>query len=118
MDDCLVFSDSKGYLKDILKRSEDFLQARLLLNLKEKATCINTRSNGLSFLGYRIFPSLIRVKSENIKRVKKKLYLRKKQFEKGLIPEKRYIMSLQSLTGYIRFANTSKLRRDLFGLNV
>ncbi len=114
MDDCVVLHDDREYLKSILKQTESFFQNQLKLKLKESATFLNSRMNGLPFLGYRVFPSLIRIKRENVKRLKKKLAAREQQFKKGVISEERFSMSLASLIGHTRFADSLQLRRCLF----
>ena len=55
----------------------------LHLKLKRGACYINTRSNGLSFLGVRIFPALVRVKRENLKRTLSKMRRREIEFSEG-----------------------------------
>lgn len=114
MDDCVIFHNDRMYLKSILKHAESFLYNRLKLRIKTSATFINSRLNGLPFLGYRIFPSLIRLKSENVKRLKKKLAAREMQLRDGIISEEKFIMSAASLIGYAGFAHSLQLRRSLF----
>ncbi len=113
MDDCVIFHNDKRQLLEILRMSEHYLTNSLGLTLKHKATFLNTRSNGLPFLGYRIFPSLIRLKQDNIRRLKRKLRLREKEFLHGIISEETYAMSLSSLAGYAGFADSLHLRREL-----
>ncbi|MBF0328757.1 MAG: group II intron reverse transcriptase domain-containing protein [Nitrospirae bacterium] len=114
MDDCVIFSDDKERLKELLKLSENFLEQRLCLKLKDSATMINSRLNGLPFLGFRVFPSLLRIKSENIKRLKAKIRQRENEFRRGLIDEDKYSMSLASIIGFAGFADSLNLRKRLF----
>jgi hypothetical protein len=114
MDDCVVFSDDKKRLKELLKLSGVFLQERLGLKLKDSATMLNSRLNGLPFLGFRVFPSLLRIKRENIKRLKVKITQRETEFRRGIINEETYSMSLASIIGYIGFADSLNLRKRLF----
>jgi len=114
MDDCVIFHEDKEYLKELLRLSVLFLRERLMLSLKASATLINTRLHGLPFLGFRVFPSLLRIKRENIKRLKKKIMLRQEQFASGIITEESFSMSLASLCGYAGFGDSLLLRRCLF----
>lgn len=115
MDDMALFSDSSDSLKNILKLLENFLDTRLKLRLKEKATQINTRIHGLPFLGFRIFPNLIRIRSENLKQIGTRMRKRQKEFENGKISEESFAMSLRSITEHIGVADSLRLRRSMFG---
>ncbi|ETR67690.1 MAG: hypothetical protein OMM_11324 [Candidatus Magnetoglobus multicellularis str. Araruama] len=68
MDDFVLFSDSKDYLKSIKQYMEEYLTNQLALKIKQHVTCIHRCSHGLNFLGMRIFPGYIRVKRENRKK--------------------------------------------------
>ncbi len=114
MDDCVLFDKNIDTLKEYLRLSEYFLAHRLGLVIKEKSILINSSLNGLPFLGYRVFPSTLRLKKENIRRLKAKLKLREAQFNKGIIDEERFYNSTLSIINYARFADSLKLRRDLF----
>lgn len=114
MDDCVIFLDGKERLKEILRLLTVYFEKRLCLKLKDSATMLNTRLNGLPFLGFRVFPSLLRIKRENIKRLKTKLNLREKEFRSGIIDEEKYSMSLASMIGYVCFADSLNLRKRIF----
>ena len=113
MDDFVIFSDNKERLKELRGIIKEYLIKELNLELKEKATYINKKMNGLSFLGVRIFPKLIRIKNENIKRIRKRIDKREKEYFTGKIDEKRYIQSLMSFFGYMNNFNTYELRRSI-----
>ncbi len=110
MDDFVFFENDKEKLKEILFIINNYLRKNLKLGLKEKATFINTRLNGLPFLGMRIFPNNIRIKKENVNRIVKKINLRRYQFLNSKISEKKYIQSLNSIYSFLRFADTYNLR--------
>jgi RNA-directed DNA polymerase len=115
MDDSLIFSNNKEYLKEYRKKMEIFLKKELELELKEAATFINSRLNGLSFLGTRIFPNLIRIRTENLKRTIKKMKNRQYKYKNGFISEEKYLQSMQSMIGYLRNSNSYHLRRNILG---
>ena len=110
MDDMVVFADSKAYLKGVMQELRMFLHDELKLSLNPRSTFLNSRRNGLPFLGFRIFPRLIRVKRENLKRVKGKLKGRKRELREGLITEERFVMSVGSMFDHLSFANSFQLR--------
>jgi len=114
MDDFVLFFNDKDFLKKILPLIEEYLKTRLFLKLKEKAVLINQRLHGLGFLGVRIFPNIIRIKRENLKRSLNKLKLRKYQYEKSIISEYKYTQSITSiLEGNISYFDTYNLRSDI-----
>jgi RNA-directed DNA polymerase len=110
MDDMVFFADSSAYLKEVMEKLKIFLKDELKLSLNPRSTFLNSRRNGLPFLGFRIFPRLVRVKRENLKRVKGKLKKRKKELREGLITEERFVMSARSMFEHLSFANSFQLR--------
>jgi len=111
MDDMVIFSDSRDHLKIVLKKIDDFLTDHLKLKLKERATLINTGLHGLPFLGYRVFPNLIRVKRENLKRIGKRLLKRLDKCHSGVITEEELAMSVRSWFEFVGFADSLSLRQ-------
>jgi len=113
MDDTVIFSDSKSELKELLIRMKCQLSSDLNLSLHKTATRINNRSHGLPFLGFRIFPNLIRVKNENLNRTKKRMDRRKREFQEGVITEEQFVMSIRSMFEHVGFANSFHLRASV-----
>jgi retron-type reverse transcriptase len=115
MDDMVVFADSRDQLRETLKDIEEYIAENLKLRIKERATCINTRLHGLPFLGYRIFPKVIRVKRENLKRVKARLAGRIAEYGRGEISEAELAMSARSWFEFVGFADSLALRQSFLG---
>ncbi|OPZ99504.1 MAG: Group II intron-encoded protein LtrA [Bacteroidetes bacterium ADurb.Bin408] len=114
MDDFVLFDNDKTKLKLLNKHIHCYLQENLHLNIKPASVCLNSRAAGLSFLGARIYPSLLRIGSKNLKRVRSRLNQRKYEFEKNKITEKQYTDSLNSITAHIKFFDSYHLRRQMF----
>ncbi|WP_094228864.1 RNA-directed DNA polymerase [Methanolobus psychrotolerans] len=114
MDDFILFADEKEELHLLHSFINDFLRTELKLELKATATVIAPVSQGLSFLGCRIFPHLLRIKQENKRRALKKLKLRHNEFLEGLISEETYTRSIMSITEHLKIGNTYHLRKDIF----
>ena len=85
MDDFVIFHNDKDYLKKLLVTLRGFLQIDFKLQLKEKAVFINKDQNGLSFLGWRIFKTTIRIRSQNYYRSVKKIKKRYQEVSMGII---------------------------------
>ncbi len=113
MDDMLLFAQDKCTLKTALPRIEEFLSAKLKLELKKDAILLNNSAHGLPFLGFRIFPHLIRIKPENLKRLIKKVKLRQHQCQKGLICETGLYRSVQSVLAFGRIADSNQCIKKL-----
>lgn len=109
MDDMVFFAAARDYLKELRRKIETFLTNHLKLKLKTKATLINTRLHGLPFLGYRVFPRLLRIKRENLQRIRRRMKWRVEEFRRGLIPEEKLVMSMGSWFAFIHFADTQRL---------
>lgn len=114
MDDLLLFSRTKDDLFGALYEIHTYLQKELLLELKEKATVIAPLSQGIPFLGFRIFPGLIRLNRAGKKRFMKKCRSRQKQFSTGLLMESEYVNSMNSLVAFISTADSYRFRRNFF----
>jgi RNA-directed DNA polymerase len=114
MDDFLLFSDDKAILHVYHSYLKTFLHDNLKLELKEKATILAPVTEGIPFLGFRIFQHLIRVKQENKTRILHTLKSRKAAYEAGKISEETYSQSLMSITEHLKIGNTFQFRKDVF----
>lgn len=110
MDDMVFFSDSREYLKKMLRLIEEFIENNLNLKLNSRATVLNSGLHGLPFLGYRVFPNLIRVKKENLVRIKRRICKRLSDYNNGRISEDKLVMSVRSWFEYLGFANSLNIR--------
>lgn len=114
MDDIVLFHDQRQALKGLLPEMEAWLQHRLCLFLKEKATRLNQRSHGLSFLGTRIFHSTIRLRRENLKRSLKGLAKRQWEFEQGYKTQDDLAACAQSVLANLCAWDSHQLRKEIF----
>lgn len=73
MDDFICFADDKRVLSRLLVDIRQFLCVELKLDLKDKMTLIAPVMEGVPFLGFRIFKSLMRLQRPNIVRFRKRL---------------------------------------------
>ena len=113
MDDILLFADDKAYLKSALKAGECYLQEKLHLKIKEGSVLLNTRVHGLPFLGFRIFPKLIRMKRINIKRMVAKIKRRQYEVKTGVIDESALYRSVQSMLSFADYADSRQLLKRI-----
>lgn len=113
MDDIVIFSESREELKGVLRAVQSKLGEDLQLRLKEKATHLNRCTHGLPFLGFRIFPGLIRIKKENIVRFKRGFDARVSAFQRGQISEDKLAAGIQSMFAWLSFADSYQVRKDI-----
>lgn len=114
MDDFILFSNDKRELSVFLKRMRAFLSESLHLELKEKAVRVSPVSEGLSFLGYRIFRGLVRLQRAKLVRFRKNIVKLEKKYINGKIREEDLTNSVRSVTAHISHGNTKNLRNTIF----
>tara|TARA_B110001454_G_scaffold64823_1_gene63001 strand:+ start:52160 stop:53173 length:1014 start_codon:yes stop_codon:yes gene_type:complete len=114
MDDFICFADSKKELWDLHSKIDQFVTQVLKIELKEKVTQIAPVSEGIPFLGFRIFPQLIRLKRENLSRMRIKIRKKEIQFKKGHVSERDLINSVGSIVAHVSHVNSLSVRRGIF----
>ncbi|MDP2361493.1 MAG: reverse transcriptase domain-containing protein [bacterium] len=114
MDDFVLFHDDRQALKDLLPRLEAWLWEHQRLTLKAKATRLNQRRHGLSFLGTRIFAGTIRLRRENLKRSLCGLARREWESRQGWKTQDELAACAQSVLANLCAWNSLNLRRDIF----
>jgi retron-type reverse transcriptase len=107
MDDILVFSNSKDelwkYLQFFTKRI-----AELNLQFNNKTT-VGLVKNGITYVGYRLWPNNKLIKKISINRMKKKL----RAWKSNKITNKKYFTSLASWTGHATNSNSQLIVNKL-----
>jgi len=114
MDDFVLFADEKSTLWDTEKRIEKYLQEKLQLQIKDGSLLLAPVMQGLPFLGFRIFPGVIRISRQGWRRFRRKTQQRKRMFFRSEIDEGTWEKSTASLIGHLRQANTRNLRKSFF----
>jgi len=115
MDDFILFSENKDKLKSDLLLIKYFLSNILKLKIKDKSIQMNKVNQGIPFLGYRVFPKLIRVSNINLKRCLQNMQKREKEYIRGKIEIEKLYQSTRSRLGFISFANTYYLQKLIWG---
>ena len=110
MDDFVLLSNEKEYLKNAIFLLREFLHDKLRLELKQGAVYINKQSNGIGFLGARIFPRFLRIKKKTLQRGLSKFAERYSEYTAGAISEDRFVASATSIMGHIAFFKSHALR--------
>ena len=114
MDDFVIFDNNKQNLKKCLSEITNFIDKNLNLLLKENAIVLNQQLNGLSFLGTRIYPSTIRIKQENLKRINKKINEKLYFFYRNKISENKMYQTFNSYNAFLSNYNTFQIKSVIF----
>ena len=110
MDDFCVFSDSKKYLWKVKEKIEDFLQG-LRLSLNYGRVRVFPVDVGVEFLGYRIWPSHIKVRKKTVYRYTKRLKRLVLRWKRREIHLEKVRQSLYAWFGFVNFANSYNLKK-------
>jgi RNA-directed DNA polymerase len=111
MDDFVLFGDEKQELKAAQLRIAGFLRAELHLDLKERATILAPAREGLPFLGWRIHRGIVRIRPENLRRLRRRVRHRRWEQRTGRIDERTLTAALSSVIAHISHGDTLALRR-------
>lgn len=113
MDDFICFADDKARLHEFLKEIRGFTGDVLKLELKEKALRIAPVSDGVLFLGFRVYPNLIRIQRVNLVRFRRKLKRKEAAYQEGRLSREELIESTASMIAHLSHADaTALLRKD------
>lgn len=108
-----MFADDRAFLADARLAVEEYL-ASLRLKIHPIKSQLFETKEGANFLGFRVFPDRIRVRTENLRRGRRRL--RKMQIEcsQGKISLSKIIQSMQSWQAHLKHGNTWQLRKQIF----
>ena len=107
-------SDEKETLWDATERIEGYLCEKLLLNVKKGSLCLAPVMQGLPFLGFRVFPGIIRISRKGWRRFRRKIQLCDSRLSKGKIDYEKWTRSMASLVGHLKQSDTRNLRASFF----
>ena len=109
MDDLLLFADDKPSLHRWLADIRRFLQATLRLELKEQATLLAPVTEGIPFLGLRIYPGVIRLNRRTLRRFRRQVRGREKAYRAGRLGIADLTNAVASLFAHVSHADTLHL---------
>jgi retron-type reverse transcriptase len=113
VDDFALFADDKNVLTEAKLAIESYL-ANLRLKLHPVKTQIFETRHGANFLGFRILPDRIRLRSENLIRGKRRLKKLQKHYQNDIISAQDVNRSVQSWNAHLEHGDTWRLRQKIF----
>ncbi len=112
MDDFIIFSESKPELKELLKRVREFLNDKLKLELNPNIF-LNFTASGFNFLGYRIFPDIVRLSKRSKRRFIKKFKNYEYKYKIGEWREDELARHMEPLIAFTKNASAEKFRKSV-----
>jgi retron-type reverse transcriptase len=113
VDDFALFSNDPIFLADCRTALEEHLaQFRLKIH-PIKSQLFETKQGG-NFMGFRVFPHNIRVRSENLRRGRRRLRRLKQNSIQGKIDSSQVVRSLNSWFAHLAHGDTWHLRQQIF----
>lgn len=113
MDDVIILSDDKKKLHEYKNLIEDFIGKNLKLNLNNK-TAIRPISQGIEFVGYRLWPTHIKIRKKTALKMRRRLKYVKKQFERKELTLEKVNATVQSYMGILKHCNSYSLQCSIF----
>lgn len=113
VDDFALFSDDRGFLAEARLAVEEYLAQYRLKIHPVKSQLFETK-HGANFLGFRVFPDYIRVRTENLRRAKRRLRKMQNDYIQGKITLEQVSQSIQSWFAHLEHGDTWRLRQQIF----
>lgn len=118
VDDFVIFGNTKEELREVKQYIELFLQEFRLL-LHERKSRIHRTADGVTFLGFRIFPDFTLLPSANVRRFRKRTRRKLEAYWSEKITLDQFIAGLRGWEGHALCADTwrlrLRLRQEIFG---
>ena len=116
MDDFIVFAPTKEKASEYLRAIEWFVGEHLDLTLNQRVQVLAPVSRGVPFLGFNIYPHLVRIKRQNLVRLRRKVrrngrMLKSRQVKFDFFQDLAIAGSTASALAHVSVANSLLLRR-------
>lgn len=113
VDDFAFFSDDWEFLADTRLAIEEYL-AGLRLKIHPIKSQLFETKNGSNFVGFRVLSDRIRVRTENLRRARRRLRQMQKDCECGKVTGEQMQQSIQSWFAHLEHGDTVPLRQQIF----
>lgn len=113
MDDLVVFADDKDELHEARAAAARLLSERLRLELKAAGTLVAPVTEGVPFVGRRIFPGTVRLGHAARSRLIRGWRSRLAEHAAGALDDEAFLRSAESVVGHLRHMDTCNLRRTV-----
>ncbi len=111
MDDILLFSDNKPTLHRAFTEVKKDLACRLQLTLKKENVTPTPVNEGIPFLGFRIFPAMIRLDRRTLRRFRRRFWHCEREYLQGDLDVDQLNASVTAMFAHIEHGDTFRLRQ-------
>lgn len=91
---------------------EEFVELRLALRSNSK-TQIRPVTNGIDWVGYRLWPNVVRLRKSSAKRLRRRLKSLRDKFVSGTITFQEFDNSFQSYMGMLKHCSSDALKESI-----
>jgi hypothetical protein len=112
VDDFLMFGDDKRQLGDMRARLEDFLST-LRLQIHARKSRVYRSQDGVTFLGWRVFPERLRLVRSNVVRWRRRLKAMSHAYRARKMQLSEVTTRVRAWIAHAEHGNTWKLRTQL-----
>lgn len=113
MDDIIILSDSKIQLREWKDRIAVFLETELELMMNNK-TCIRPISQGIEFVGYRVWSNRVVLRKSTTLKIKRNLKGVREAYHDYLITFEKASQTFQSYVGMLKHTDSDALLEKLY----
>jgi RNA-directed DNA polymerase len=113
VDDFVLFHEDKTFLGEARTRIESQLEL-LRLRLHEGKSRIHRTAEGITFLGWRIFPDHRRLVRSNVVRFRRRIRILQDLYQRGELDWEEVDACLQAWNAHASHGDTWKLRERIF----
>ncbi len=113
MDDIVIVCENKKIAQNTLKQLSKYLEEKLKLTLNSK-TKIFKGTQGVNFCGYKINENRLKIRNSSKYRMKRKLRKYTNELKEGKITLPEIQRSIAGWIGYVKHADSYKLRKSMF----
>jgi retron-type reverse transcriptase len=111
-DDFILLHNDRQLLKEAVGKIKEYLGVKRL-RLHTRKVFVRPVSAGLTFVGYRIWPTHILLRKENIKKFRRRVRWMRQSYAEGILNWDDIKLRLDSWLGHAKHADTKKLVRIL-----
>ena len=113
VDDFALFSDDRQYLTDARFQIDNYVSS-LRLKLHPIKSQLFETSHGANFVGFRVLPDRIRVRSDNLRRARLRLKQLQEDYAHDRIELSQLTQCLSSWEAHLLHGDTYRLRQKIF----
>ncbi len=113
VDDSVVLENDKSWLWQVKREITNYLE-KYRLRLHEHKCQIRRTEQGVTFLGFRVFPNFRLLRRENVVRARRRLRRLQARYATGELAWEEVTRSVHGWLGHASFGDTYRLREKLF----